>query len=142
MKNTRLISGFTLIEMMIVVALIALLSSIAYPSYQEYVVKTKRAEGKSALMQSMMQQERYFTQNNTYVTFTEATPNGFKYYSGDNSTNSAYTLSAAACGTGIGDCVQITATVRGFTDEKCGNLSLTSAGVKSASGTAPTKCWN
>ena len=143
----KLKQGFTLIELMIVVAIIAILGAVVYPSYQSAVVKTKRAEGRAALMQVMQTQERYYSQNNTYVVFTKAAPNNFKWFSGEGASSSSYEISGAACtGDVIANCIQLkaepgTANVNSsFKDAKCGNLLLTSTGVKSASGTA-TDCW-
>lgn len=59
-------SGFTLIELMIVVAIIGLLSAIAYPSYTDYVTETRRADGMSALSGFANAMERYYTTNGTY----------------------------------------------------------------------------
>ena len=61
MKKT---AGFTLIEMMIVVAIIGILAAIAYPSYQEYVLRGNRSEGQALLNDAAARQERYFAQNN------------------------------------------------------------------------------
>jgi prepilin-type N-terminal cleavage/methylation domain-containing protein len=69
MKN----KGFTLIEVMIVVAIIGIISAVAYPSYLRYVTKSKRTECRTAIMQVMQQQERYFTQQNTYLAFSKPT---------------------------------------------------------------------
>ena len=60
--------GFTLVELMIVVAIIALIATIGFPTYRDSVQKSKRAEAKSRLLQIAQLQERYFTQNNTYTT--------------------------------------------------------------------------
>lgn len=59
--------GFTLIELMIVVAIIGILAAIAYPSYQSYVEKTRRTDAQGALMSFANAMERYYTQNNTYI---------------------------------------------------------------------------
>lgn len=140
--------GFTLIELMIVVAIVAILAAVGYPSYQDSIVKTKRAEGRAALMEIMQQQERFYTQNNAYFPFDSTTAdNKFKWYSGDGATGSSYEIKAAACtGDDIANCVMLTAmpgTAKvnaGYKDPKCGDLTLTSTGVKAASGTA-TNCW-
>lgn len=68
MKNNK---GFTLIEVMIVVAIIGILAAIAYPSYDEYVKRGNRTEGQAFLMDVAARQERYFSQNNAYITDTD-----------------------------------------------------------------------
>ena len=60
--------GFTLIELMVTVAIIAILAAIAYPSYQDSVRKSRRTDAKNALTQAMANMERYYTEKNTYVT--------------------------------------------------------------------------
>ena len=60
--------GLTLIEMLVVAAIISIFANIAIPSYQEFVLKSRRAEGISFLFQIMELQERYFTENLSYAT--------------------------------------------------------------------------
>ena len=60
-------NGFTLVELLIVVAIVAILASIAYPSYQSHVSRTRYADAKVKLLEIMNQQRRYFTNNNTYT---------------------------------------------------------------------------
>lgn len=146
MKN-KYTSGFTLIELMIVVAIVGILAAVAYPSYQDSIRKGKRAEARTALTDLMLQQERYMTQMNTYLAFTNTagTTNPasvpFKTFSGDSSTNTAYYLSAAACaGTTIKECVVVTATPVAA-DPEAGNLQILSSGTKTCTGTKPAVCW-
>ncbi|HSV53158.1 MAG TPA: type IV pilin protein [Burkholderiaceae bacterium] len=90
--------GFTLIEVMIVVAVVAILSAVAYPSYVSHIAKGKRAECRGGLMQSLQQQERHFTQYNAYATFTEASTTArTKAFSGETLATSACRLQAVAC---------------------------------------------
>jgi type IV pilus assembly protein PilE len=145
--------GFTLIELLITIAIIGILASIAYPSYQGSVLKTRRAEGKSALMQLMIAQERYYSQHNTYKTFTaDPSETGFKWFSGNTAQSSFYQLSAQAClNAAIEDCVLISATPggefvnRGFKDTVCATLTLDNRGQKGAADKkvpeAPPECW-
>lgn len=60
-------TGFTLIEIITALGIIAILVAIAYPNYMEYLVKTRRADAQGALMSLANAMERYYTQNNTYV---------------------------------------------------------------------------
>ncbi|MEP6720202.1 MAG: type IV pilin protein [Variovorax sp.] len=149
--KTHRASGFTLIELMIVVAIVAILVAIAYPAYTDSVIKGKRAQGRTAVLELMQQQERYMTQRNTYLVFSNSagttTPASgsttFKVYSGDNGTAPAYWLSTAQCGTlAATECIQVVATPT-FTDATVGALSLTSTGVKACTGTTtdPKLCW-
>lgn len=139
-------SGFTLIELMITVAIIGLLVSIAFPSYQDSVRRSKRAEGRAALASLMQQQERYLGQRGTYAAFTDGTGDGanFKVYSGDDSNGAAYLLTASTCPSpndNLRNCVLLTA-VNQFTDTEAGSLTLTSFGTKSCTGgTKPSVCW-
>ena len=147
-------TGFTLIELMITVAVVGILAAIVYPSYRNAILKTKRAQGRTAIMEVMQQEERYMTQNNQYKMFNSATPSVFKTFSGDNPTNSAYDISAdATCpnpsGSGvlaITDCIQVVATPRtSMNDTAAGALRMTSSGVKDcamfpAPQTSPI-CW-
>ena len=131
MKNTAN-HGFTLIELMIVVAIIGILASIAYPSYRDSVLKGRRAEARTAIAELMQQQERYMTQNNTYLPFA----NGddyvpFKQFSGPSSENSSYLMSAEKCDVGeVDECIRVVATPV-QEDPAAGALTMTSTGEKS-----------
>lgn len=133
--------GFTVIELMVVLIIIAILAAIAFPSYHESVLKTKRAEAHAALMRTMQQQERHYSLHATYAVFSaasgEAGSQHFRWYSGDNPQASFYEIVAQACdGENIRDCVKLTAlpgtekVVRDYQDPVCGALTLTSEGEK------------
>lgn len=138
MKKSR---GFTLIELMITVVVIGVLSAIAFPSYTESVRKSKRAEGRTAMMEVLQQQERYMTQNNTYLAFlSSATDTPFKNFSGDNRNTAAYTIGSRACSGDIKICVEVFGRPA-VTDPKVTELTITSTGVKSCTGGDTSVCW-
>lgn len=146
MKKNKLL-GFTLIELMIVVAVIGILLAVAIPSYQDSIRKGRRAEGRTALTELLQQQERYMTQTNTYLAFTNSagttspTSVPFKTYSGDSQAKTSYHLSAAACPSStINECVILTATPV-TADPEAGNLQILSSGTKTCTGTNTAVCW-
>jgi len=127
--------GFTLIELMVVVAIVAIITAIAVPSYQEQVRKSNRGLAKSDLLELTQCAERFHTTNTTYTGFDAATAcdvdgkDGDKYDFGvANITRTTFTLSATAQG--------------GQVDDKCGNLGINQANVRTHSaGTAADRCW-
>lgn len=145
-------AGFTLIELMITVAIIGILASVAYPSYSDYIRKGKRAECRAGLLQSMQQQERYFSQFNQYVTFTDASTSAkTKSFSGDSPEKSACGIAAVQCTSGattvaLNQCVELRATMRG-TGDPVSMLYMTSNGDKGCTFKGTTgvttekQCW-
>lgn len=142
-------SGFSLIQVIVVLAVVAILAGIAQPTYTEAVRKAKRTEGRAALYQLMLQEERFYSQRNSYIAFSSGSSGEdeqqFKWFSGNAAESSAYEISGEACaGETIQNCVRLvarpgTANVDAtFTDPYCGELSITSTGEKGAN--AP-ECW-
>lgn len=123
------VKGFSLIELMIVIAIIGILASIAYPSYQDSVRKGRRADGYALLSQIMQAQERFYTDRLVYA--TDLTQGGMGFTADPVPSEAGfYQVSAAACGAAaLTLCIQLTATALG--DQVAdGDLTLNSRGVK------------
>lgn len=148
MNPVRTGRGFTLIEIMIAIAIVALLTAIALPSYQEHVRKSRRAEGKSALLKTLQLQERAYTANATYVataglgSLYGLPTAGAEVRSGEDPSATGggwYVITADTTDCTPADltaCVRVVATPRaGYVDAKCGTLTMNSRGVQTESGT-------
>lgn len=127
MQRTK---GFTLVEVMIVVVVIGILASIAYPSYTEYVFKARRADGQAALMEAELAQQK-----------RRAAGLGFEAVSADPSPDEFYSVVVTVSGNGF----TATATPQGKqAGDSCGNLLIVNDGTSSkyeASGGDNAKCW-
>jgi type IV pilus assembly protein PilE len=137
--------GFTLIELMIVVAIIGILSAIAMPAYNQYIIKSARAQAKAAVLNMAQMEERYFTNIATYKAFSPvdagAVPfSGWNNWVGDTASGARYGLTVAALSTNtspVDDTQDIVTTYivwalprNGFKDPTCGALGIDSQGRK------------
>lgn len=141
LKSTRH-SGFTLIELMIVVAIVGILAAVAYPSYTEYVRRAARAEARAAMLHMAQLQERNFTDRGAYTSVAAGALTGGwanTNFSGANYGSRKYDITVVTANTNT--TFTITATPNGFTDSRCGNLTLTSNGTKGSSAGTAAECW-
>ena len=131
--------GFTLIELMITVAIVGILGAIAYPSYTEYVRRGHRAEARTGLLQAQMWLERAATATGTYPLAT-AFPTNLTKVPGDR-----YTITYTPTGDPVTS-FTLTATRKGAqVGDRCGDFTLTNTGVRGAvdynSSTSAAECW-
>ncbi|WP_207384282.1 type IV pilin protein [Legionella yabuuchiae] len=140
--------GFSLIELLVVMIVVGILVSVAYPSYREYINRAHRADGQSALLNLASRMERYYSERHTYQTATIGTgaatdvlssatsPEGWYVLSIPTATATTFTLRATPTGT------------QATSDTLCQSLTLNHLGVKgittgpagTPTGTA-SQCW-
>lgn len=139
MNSNRRQNGFTLIELMIVVAVVAILAAIALPAYQEYIKRSQRAEARAAILQAEGWLERFYTENNRYNEGTASTNSRFAtMFTNVPSTGPArYTISLVVDTSSY----TITATPTGtMSDDYCGAYSKRNASILESTASDPSKC--
>lgn len=143
--NKRAFSyGFTLVELVVVIAIVSILAMIAIPSYTSQIRKSRRTEARTALLDLAAREERFFSTNSGYT----VTPGSLGYAGPFPQTvGSGYyqvTVAPGASGN-IATSFQATATPVNAqaTDTQCGNFQIDNTGAQAVSGTAGiATCWN
>lgn len=140
--------GVTLLELMVVAAIIAMLSSVAYPSYMRYVVNSKRTAATSALMRVADRQQQFFMDNKTYA--NDMTDLGFgadPYVITDDGSSAAAGDPESVYSISLANVAATTYTITAAPlhgqlsrDTKCGSLTLDQAGTRGSS-TGADDCW-
>ncbi len=138
--------GFTLVELMVVIVIVAILAAIAIPGYTSQIRKSRRTEARNALLDAAGREERFYATNNYY----SVTSSDLGYGTGSwpiNVGNNYYSLSATCTGGGKTPCTDYTLTATAINsqakDAACTALTLTSAGLQGATGAATAAtCWN
>ncbi len=126
--NRKHNDGFTLIELMIVIAIIGILAAVGYPAYTSSVKKANRADAINALSDLAGRMEEYYLNNDTYVGATvssSSSPEGLYTIAITSATAFSYKLTATPVSS----------------DPECTTLTLDSLGQKGATGSAPENCW-
>ena len=130
--------GFTLIELMIVVAIIGILAAIAVPAYKEYGRKARRADAKNALVALQLQQEKWRTNNTQYSQTLGPPPNFLNWVR--TSSGGYYSLAITAASA---TAYNMTATPIGKqANDSCGTFAINQSGPNTATGYANATCWH
>lgn len=129
--------GITLTELMIVVVIVGILATVAYPNYREFVARAKRTEAKSMLLQVASMQERFYLQNNSYT--TDLTSLGFANAANQVSDSGSYQLNVTAAD--ANDFTAVAAYLNADAEAgKCGTFQIDGRGTKTSAPLAD--CWS
>ena len=145
LSSTKISAGFTLIELMIVVAIVAILAGVALPSYQGYIQRAKRADAKTSLLDVRLLQEKYRGNNPTYGTLAQI---GAPALSADGlsstSADGHYTIAIVGTPTGTTYVATATPAVGGDqVGDSCGTFAINASGELTTAGTyASAECWD
>ena len=135
-------AGVTLIELMIAVVIVGILAMIAYPSYTNYLVKSRRSQATACLQEASQFMERFYTTNLRYDQATDGTAVALPTTSCVSDMKGNYLLAVASVSA---NAFVLKVTPQGgqaSSDTQCGTLTLSQSGARTVSGTGTTStCW-
>jgi len=137
--------GMTLVELMTVMVVLAILTSIAVPSYRRYLIRAQRSDASTALLRVQSAEEKYFLQYNRYTTNLTALPKDGLGLASDKSERGFYQLEVKPTPTGYNATAKPIGGKGQSDDKKCQEFSLSETGIKKAkdAGGADSyaECW-
>lgn len=138
--NWNRLKGFTLVEVLIVVAIIAILAAVAYPNYARFIMKGRRADGRELLMRVAAAEEKFYTNRNQY------SANLGELGIGNTSEQGHYTLANPVVAAGGQTFVATVTPVGAQATDQCGGLTLNNLGVRGMTNPLPAaesngRCW-
>ncbi len=136
--SLTLAGGFSLIELLIAVALVGILAGIAYPAYTSHVQRAHRAEARAVLLEAAQYMERYYSAKTSYA--SASLPDRLsRSPAGSTAADARYTLAVTA------DATSFTLTATPNKADGCGALTINQLGVRGApspeSGITAESCW-
>ncbi|MGE3296756.1 MAG: type IV pilin protein [Porticoccaceae bacterium] len=129
-------AGFSLIELMVVVTIVAILVAAAYPNYTDSVRRSNRSDARATLLQVAQNLERRFTENNTYAGATLGTAAATDVWPTTTSTEAYYTISFSVAPSATAYTLRAVATGPQAKDSDCATMTLSHLGVRT-----PADCW-
>ncbi|BDU17570.1 type IV pilin protein [Lysobacter auxotrophicus] len=143
-RNGKKMRGFTLIELMIVVAVVAILAGIAYPMYNDAIRKSRRGQAKADLIELTQLAERYRSVNGTYKDFGKPGGDGTLADAWGKSPRTGTQYYVVKATTHTVDTLVLEAQPvagQGQDKDKCKTLTIDATGKKSSTGSDPISCW-